>query len=162
VIEIASLTEADRGRWVRLSREPYTNPGRILRWNDSHIFILWHRGQFEKSLDHTQRAVAPEDLEFLDDDPQGEPQKLARERHRQWKRQAKARRQEGFSGVLARPWACSIRSSNSTRANRFVQFDQCVLEHSRHVAPRPNPFAAKPLENQKNVQEMSKQDFCPF
>jgi hypothetical protein len=75
VIEIASLTEADRGRWVRLSREPYTNPGRILRWNDSHIFILWHRGQFEKSLDHTQRAVAPEDLEFLDDDPQGEPQK---------------------------------------------------------------------------------------
>jgi hypothetical protein len=75
VIEIASLTEADRGRWVRLSREPYTNPGRILRWNDSHIFILWHRGQFEKSLDHTQRTVAPEDLEFLDDDPQGEPQK---------------------------------------------------------------------------------------
>ena len=75
MIEIASLTKADRGRWVRLSREPYTNPGRILRWNDSHIFILWHRGQFEKSLDHTQRAVAPEDLEFLDDDPQGEPQK---------------------------------------------------------------------------------------
>src|SRR4029077_20532967 len=75
MIPIAELTEADRGRWVRLSREPYTNPGRILRWNDSHIFILWHRGQFEKSLDHTQRAVAPEDLEFLDDDPQGEPQK---------------------------------------------------------------------------------------
>jgi len=76
MIPIAELTKADRGRWVRLSRQPYTNPGRILRWNDSHIFVLWHRGQFEKSLDHTQRAVAPEDLEFLDDEPQGEPHKF--------------------------------------------------------------------------------------
>src|SRR5260221_2960821 len=73
MIPIAELTKADRGRWVRLSREPYPNPGRILGWNDFHISILWQRGQFEKALDHTQRVVAPEDLEFLEAESQLKP-----------------------------------------------------------------------------------------
>jgi hypothetical protein len=41
MIDIGTLTEADRGRWVTYRKGPRTNRGRILRWNPKYVFVVY-------------------------------------------------------------------------------------------------------------------------
>jgi hypothetical protein len=69
MIEIPSLTETDRGRWVRYLPSGATLPGCILRWDEHHIYVVWNcNGQWRHfdSGDYVVSAMSPEDLEFFD------------------------------------------------------------------------------------------------
>jgi len=67
MIDIKSLTDADKGRWVE-----YTPPfngkkwnGRIKSWNDHLVFVVFNcDGFWENYAEYTAEATAPNYLEF--------------------------------------------------------------------------------------------------
>jgi hypothetical protein len=66
MIDIAKLTEADRGRWVRCQGIHAGRYGRIKDWNKRFILVVY---QCWKDWDHfheyTADSTAPEALTFL-------------------------------------------------------------------------------------------------
>ena len=54
MIDIDSLTDADRGRWVTYG--PRTNRGRILRWNSRYIFVVYWCNDYHEQ--HPRRFVS--------------------------------------------------------------------------------------------------------
>jgi hypothetical protein len=67
MIDISSITEADRGRWVIYSKGPRTNRGRILRWNSRFIFVVfWCNDKWDEYENYTAAATRPEDVCFAE------------------------------------------------------------------------------------------------
>jgi hypothetical protein len=63
MIDIASLTEIDRGRWVSYRGK---QEGRIKDWNDRFIHVVYQCGdQWDKFYRYTAAPTLPEDLEFI-------------------------------------------------------------------------------------------------
>jgi hypothetical protein len=66
MIDINSLTERDVGAWVIYRKGARTNRGRILRWNDRYIYVVYWCGtkDWKNFKDYTATPTLPEDLEF--------------------------------------------------------------------------------------------------
>lgn len=71
MIEIASLTEADKGREVRYNLKNFKahGYGKITSWNEHFIFVRYHlavsaKGVRSPRYGDTSEATSPEDLEF--------------------------------------------------------------------------------------------------
>ncbi len=70
MIEIAALTEGDRGRSVRYESRggDKVEYGRIASWNDNFIFVRYHTQLKPEQRPRTglqAEATSPEDLEFV-------------------------------------------------------------------------------------------------
>jgi hypothetical protein len=68
MIEIASLTDADRGRWVVYNAVPgHIERGRIKSWADQFIYVVFRcpDDQWDTFEDYTAAPTRPEDLEFF-------------------------------------------------------------------------------------------------
>jgi hypothetical protein len=70
MIDITTLTEADKGREVRYTAWGEIQYGHITSWNDGFIFVRYHHHINIESQVQTARhgttseATRPEDLEF--------------------------------------------------------------------------------------------------
>ncbi|MBV8277729.1 MAG: hypothetical protein JO170_21045 [Verrucomicrobia bacterium] len=66
MIDISSLSERDIGSWVIYRKGPRTNRGRILRWNDRFIYVVFWCGtnDWKNFRNYAATATPPEDLEF--------------------------------------------------------------------------------------------------
>lgn len=65
MIDIASLTKDDIGRWVLYDDGFKKEKGRIKSWNAEYIFVVYKcAGEWERFLDFTGCATNPEDLRF--------------------------------------------------------------------------------------------------
>jgi hypothetical protein len=67
MIEIANLTSADCGRWVRYRDRFESKPdlGRIKSWNSKFIFVVYRcAGNWDDFENYTGVATDPSDLEF--------------------------------------------------------------------------------------------------
>lgn len=70
MIDIAKLTEADKGREVKYANVGITEIGRITSWNDRFVFVSYHAwisemGETFKVHGFPSKATRPEDLEWL-------------------------------------------------------------------------------------------------
>jgi hypothetical protein len=68
MIEITSLIETDRGRWVRHVRSGADLLGCIVRWDDHRIYVVWERNSQRPKFDsgdYVVSAMNPADLEFF-------------------------------------------------------------------------------------------------
>jgi hypothetical protein len=69
MIPIASLTDADRGRWVIYHAMPgHLERGRIKSWTNQFIYVVFHcpDDQWDNFEDYTAAPTRPEDLEFFE------------------------------------------------------------------------------------------------
>lgn len=72
MVEIAKLTETDKGRPVTYHSHESMEHGRITSWNDRFIFVRYHEKIELSSIPHrhtprtgeTSEATDPNDLEF--------------------------------------------------------------------------------------------------
>ena len=66
MIEIATLTEADRGRWVTYCTRPeHRERGRIKSWNDRFVYVVYRCGDdWDNFADFTAAPTLPQDLSF--------------------------------------------------------------------------------------------------
>jgi len=69
-IDIKSLTEADKGRWVIYSKiAEQQRIGRIKSWNESHIFVVYKCDEdWDNYADYTAEATSVNDLIFKEKD----------------------------------------------------------------------------------------------
>lgn len=69
MIEISTLTEADKQREVRYQTFGKTEFGYITSWNDSFIFVRYHLAvegnERRPRFGQTSESTRPEDLEFV-------------------------------------------------------------------------------------------------
>jgi hypothetical protein len=68
MIDIRSLTDADRGRWVEYSARPCSEPerGRIKSWNERFIYVVYRCGGYwDDYQNYTAAPTLPEDLQFV-------------------------------------------------------------------------------------------------
>jgi hypothetical protein len=66
MIDIASLTDEDLGRWVVYTDGTGAEQlGRIKRWNDTWIFVVYNcANEWDNYKDYTAAATDPSDLKF--------------------------------------------------------------------------------------------------
>ena len=66
MINIASLTKEDIGKWVKYhSPDGRDEIGRIKSWNEKFIFVVYKCNEWNRFEDFTGAATNPEDLEFI-------------------------------------------------------------------------------------------------
>jgi hypothetical protein len=68
MIPIASLTAADRGRWVIYNAVPcHIERGHIKNWTDQFIYVVFRcpDDQWDNFEDYTAAPTLPQDLEFF-------------------------------------------------------------------------------------------------
>jgi len=67
MIDIAALTEADRGRWVEYSPWPsQVERGRIKHWNRHLVFVVYRcDNHWDQFADYTAAPTLPEYLSFV-------------------------------------------------------------------------------------------------
>jgi hypothetical protein len=67
MIDIASLTEGDVGRWVTYRKGPRVNRGHIKGWSDQVVYVVYWAGSgehWDQFKEYYACATSPEDLEF--------------------------------------------------------------------------------------------------
>ena len=67
MIDTASLTEDDVGKWVTYRKGPRVNRGRIKGWSDQVVYVVYWSGygeHWDQFKDYYACATSPEDLEF--------------------------------------------------------------------------------------------------
>jgi hypothetical protein len=69
MIDIKSLIEADKGRWVIYSKIPgQQRIGRIKSWNENYIFVVYKcDGDWDNFADYTAEATRAGDLIFKEE-----------------------------------------------------------------------------------------------
>jgi hypothetical protein len=67
MIQISSLSESDRGRWVIYSAlSLHSERGRIKDWTDQVIYVVYQcDDQWDRFEEYTAQATNPEELEFV-------------------------------------------------------------------------------------------------
>jgi hypothetical protein len=66
MINIASLSTTDRGRWVIYRAHPdHVERGRIMTWSNQFVYVVYRcAGQWDRFEDYMPAPTLPEDLEF--------------------------------------------------------------------------------------------------
>ncbi len=66
MIDIATLTEKDKGRWVEYTGGAGEKEcGKLKSWNDTYIFVVYKcAGEWHRYQDFTGQATSPKDLKF--------------------------------------------------------------------------------------------------
>ena len=65
MIDIKSLKESDKGRWVEYW--PNKEKGRIKSWNKSFIFVVYKCGEdWDNYQNYTAASTHPKDLNFIE------------------------------------------------------------------------------------------------
>ena len=65
MIDLKTLKETDKGRWVKYNRPYCHQRGRIKSWNDRWIFVVYNcADEWDDYQDYTAAATEPNDLRF--------------------------------------------------------------------------------------------------
>ncbi len=66
-INTDDLIESDKGRWVEYAENPGVERGRIKRWTENYIFVVYHcDDQWDKYDQYTAAATNPNALRFIE------------------------------------------------------------------------------------------------